>query len=116
MCGDTNLFRHSYLPPHTAELEIMIANPASQRKGIATQAIHLLLQWARQAWGVHRCVVKVGGGNERSLRLFRDKLGWGVTEYVEVFDEYEMWSPPCSCDRCARQEQETSKPVVEDVE
>ena len=100
MCGDTNLFRHSYLPPRTAELEVMVAHEAAQRKGIATEAIQLLLRWAREAWGVHRCVVKVGGGNERSLKLFRERLGWSVTEYVEVFDEYEMWSPPCSCDDC----------------
>jgi len=94
MCGDINLFRHSYLPPHTAELEIMIAHTASQRRGIATQAIHLTMAWAAREWGVQRCVVKVGGGNERSLSLFRDKLGWTVTQYVDVFDEYEIWSHP----------------------
>ena len=60
MCGDCNLFRHSYLPPHTAELEVMIAHPPSQRKGIASEAIRLLMQVGTA--GVGRAPVCGEGG------------------------------------------------------
>ena len=99
LVGDVNLFLHSYLHP-AGELEVMIAHPPSLRRGIASEALQLMMAYAREWYGVHSFVVKVGGENEASLRLFRDRLGFVDGEYVDVFDEWELRSPPCHCDDC----------------
>ena len=99
LCGDVNLFLHPYLHPN-GELEVMVAEPLSRRKGIAAEALTLLMSYARAVYGVHGFVVKVGGENEGSLRMFREKLGFADVEYVEVFDEWELRSPPCTCEGC----------------
>ena len=93
LCGDVNLFLHSYLHP-LGELEVMIAEPLSRRKGIAAEALTLLMAYAREVYAVEGFVVKVGGSNEASLRMFKEKLGFIETEYVDVFDEFELRSPP----------------------
>jgi RimJ/RimL family protein N-acetyltransferase len=100
LCGDVNLFLHSYLHP-LGELEVMIAEPLSRRKGIAVEALTLIMAYAREVYGVHGFVVKVGGANEASLKMFRDKLGFEEAEYVDVFDEFELRSPPCRCTQCS---------------
>ena len=100
MCGDVNLFLHPYLHP-SGELEVMIAHPSSRRKGIASEALTLLMEYARTVYGVHSFVAKVGGANKESLSLFRERLGFAHAEYVDVFDEHELRSPPCQCAQCA---------------
>ena len=99
LCGDVNLFLHPYLHP-LGELEVMVAEPLSRRKGIAAEALTLLMAYARDVYSVHGFVAKVGGDNEASLRLFRERLGFVQAEYAEVFDEFELRSPPCHCGRC----------------
>ena len=105
MVGDVNLFLHPYLYP-AAELEVMIAHSPSQRRGIATEALHLLMAFARTSFHVHSFIAKVGGANDASLRLFRERLGFEDVAYVDVFDEWELKSPACQCDECKRGELE----------
>ena len=44
MCGDINLFWNDHDDPrHTAEIEIMVAEEGSRRKGIAVEAIEVFI-------------------------------------------------------------------------
>jgi len=96
MCGDVNVFFHSYLP-NIGELEVMVAEETSRRKGIAQEAITLMMNYVRHSFDVHQFIAKISAVNESSLCLFRDKLGFSVVEYIQAFDEYELAAPPCTC-------------------
>ncbi|RDB30015.1 N-acetyltransferase 9 [Hypsizygus marmoreus] len=135
MIGDVNLFLHGQIPnaltPFTmrapdvsredaddndfeAELEIMIAEPAYRRKGLALETLQLMLRYATGAPSTYfgaptashdkpssvsslhippeSLVTRITESNTPSIRLF-EKLGFQVTKRVEVFKEVEMrWS------------------------
>ncbi|KAF9479213.1 hypothetical protein BDN70DRAFT_807392 [Pholiota conissans] len=134
MVGDVNVFLYG-TPPHLrtdsidssratisdgdqvedefyAEVEIMVAEPSYRRKGLALEALQLMLGYATgqpQAFCVggaplpHRhsftdtplqippssLVTKISDTNVPSIQLF-GKLGFEVTKRVEVFQEIEM--------------------------
>lgn len=46
MAGDCNLFWNDHDDENTAEIEIMIAEERSRRKGIATEALTLFMAYA----------------------------------------------------------------------
>lgn len=96
--GDVNLFLHDDfnlsdygIHGGGAELECMVALSSYRRRGLASESLKLAMQWAGEALGISRFVAKVLATNEPSLRLFRDRLGFDVVEYVECFDEIVLF-------------------------
>ncbi len=74
------------LPP------VMIANPASRRKGIGKEAVQLMMQYGLYHLHVSKYIVKIGADNAVSLAMFRG-LGFDTWEHVEVFDEMHAVLP-----------------------
>ena len=84
--GDVDLFLHEYLQPGEAELLVMIAEPSARIKGLASEAVSLMMKFAQEQFGIHRFIVKIIRKNTPSIRMF-EKLGFQQYDYVEAFDE-----------------------------
>jgi len=67
----------------------MIAEAAERKKGIAREAVILLMQYGIRRLSVERFYCKIHDSNEASLRLFKS-LGYRVVNYVSAFSEYEL--------------------------
>ncbi|KAI0329167.1 hypothetical protein GY45DRAFT_1253463 [Cubamyces sp. BRFM 1775] len=109
MIGDVNLFLKGTPGEHAneiedgdeedtfeVEVEIMIAEPAYRRKGVAYTALQLLLSYATDPSSPaplpipkEKLVARIGDKNEPSIRLF-EKLGFAITKRVPVFEEVEL--------------------------
>ena len=70
----------------------MIAEPASRRKGIATEALQLFMAYGVSALGVTRFRAKIGEANASSLQLFA-KLGYSEVSRSAVFKEVTLELP-----------------------
>ncbi|KAK7038246.1 N-acetyltransferase 9 [Favolaschia claudopus] len=120
MIGDVNIFLHGSQDnadgeedEFYAEAEVMIAEREYRRKGLASEALRLILGYAT-ASDVEGCfvcdnpsllrdtlqgsplpiaptalLVRISESNEPSIRLFH-QLGFHITKRVEVFGEVEM--------------------------
>ncbi|TFY60381.1 hypothetical protein EVJ58_g5179 [Rhodofomes roseus] len=113
MIGDVNLFLKGDPTDEDfeAEVEIMIAEPAYRRRGLAHTVLQLFLSYATSAchhalpvppYHPHTLpsiprtalVARIGMHNAPSIALFA-KLGFVETKRVEVFEEVEMrWRDP----------------------
>ncbi|KAI8983174.1 acyl-CoA N-acyltransferase [Trametes punicea] len=98
MIGDVNLFLKGAPDEEDfeVEVEIMIAEPAYRRRGIAHTALQLLLSYATASSSPsplpvpkEKLVARIGDKNEPSIRLF-EKLGFAITKRVPVFEEVEL--------------------------
>ncbi|PCH33013.1 acyl-CoA N-acyltransferase [Wolfiporia cocos MD-104 SS10] len=98
MVGDVNLFLKGSKEDDDfeAEVEIMIAEPAYRRRGLARAALQLMLSFATSPdlpkplpVPKDKLVVRIGEKNTPSVRLF-EKLGFELTKRVEIFEEVEM--------------------------
>ncbi|CCM02707.1 uncharacterized protein FIBRA_04813 [Fibroporia radiculosa] len=98
MVGDVNLFLKGTPEDEDfeAEAEVMIAEPAFRRRGLALAALELMLSYATSPSAPaplpvprERLVARIAETNEPSVRLF-ERLGFAVTRRVEVFQELEM--------------------------
>ncbi|KAI0353208.1 acyl-CoA N-acyltransferase [Trametes cingulata] len=98
MIGDVNLFLKGTPEDEDfeVEVEIMIAEPAYRRRGIAYTALQLMLSYATDPSSPpplpiqkDRLVARIGDKNEPSIKLF-EKLGFAVTKRVAVFEEVEL--------------------------
>ncbi|KAF9554047.1 hypothetical protein CPC08DRAFT_767056 [Agrocybe pediades] len=118
MVGDVNIFLHGDIrsastpkegeeeeEEFTAEVEIMIAEPSFRRKGLAYDALQLMLGYATgqprlfklsssipdSKLGIppQSLITRISESNTPSIRLF-EKLGFTITKRVEVFQEIEM--------------------------
>ncbi|EIW65327.1 acyl-CoA N-acyltransferase [Trametes versicolor FP-101664 SS1] len=98
MIGDVNLFLKGTPDEEEfeAEAEIMVAEPAYRRRGIAFTALQLMLSYATDPLSPsplpvrpEKLVARIGDKNEPSIRLF-EKLGFSVTKIVAVFEEVEL--------------------------
>ena len=89
MCGDVNLFFNDNEDEHAAEIEIMIAEKLSRRKGLAFEALNLMMDYAIDKLNVSQFVAKITSENKPSLELFK-KLGFDDIQYIEVFSEYHL--------------------------
>ena len=78
-----------------AELDIMIASPYHRNKNLGTEATLMMMHYGASQLHLRRFFVKIKDTNLSSLRLFRDKLGFGQVTYVECFGEYEL---ECKCE------------------
>ncbi|KAJ8589845.1 hypothetical protein M405DRAFT_933225 [Rhizopogon salebrosus TDB-379] len=122
MVGDINLFLKGQPEDDEfeAEVEIMIAELAYRRKGLALEALRLMLTYVTAPpfspcaslpshtlstpppppplpLPVHpsRLVVRISRSNQPSIKLFL-QLGFAVVRVVEVFDEVEMRMIECA--------------------
>lgn len=97
MAGDVNLYlldaeTEGVNPPNAivAELEVMIAELTSRRKGLAKVALQLMMAYARAELGVEVFLVKVLEENEASLRLFEDVFGFREYRRIKAFGEVHL--------------------------
>ncbi|KAI8476502.1 MAG: GNAT domain-containing protein [Monoraphidium minutum] len=89
MAGDVNLFLNDNEDRSAAEIEIMVAEPASRRKGLASEALTLFMAYAHRELGVARFTAKIGDANGPSLALF-SRLGFTELRRVAVFSEVHL--------------------------
>ena len=45
MCGDVNIYFHEYIPEDAGEIEIMIAEKSSRRKGLASLCLKIMMKF-----------------------------------------------------------------------
>eukprot|EP00933_Yihiella_yeosuensis_P028353 TRINITY_DN22163_c1_g1_i1.p1 TRINITY_DN22163_c1_g1~~TRINITY_DN22163_c1_g1_i1.p1 ORF type:complete len:224 (+),score=45.32 TRINITY_DN22163_c1_g1_i1:66-737(+) len=81
--GDAKIATDIYA---AGEIEVMIADKASRRKGIAREALRLLAGFCVQKLGTRRFVAKIKDHNAPSIALF-ESLGFQHLRRVEVFSE-----------------------------
>ncbi len=80
-----------------AGVGIMIANKADRGRGYATEALHLIIDYAFEVLDVHQIYSNVRIDNENSIALFK-KAGFEITglkqdwiyEQGKFYDEYIM--------------------------
>lgn len=94
MCGDVNLFFHEYDNEsageggerQVGEIEVMVAEPNSRRKGIASEAIRMMIHYSATTFATKKYVAKIKQHNFESLALFT-KIGFTETSRSQVFQE-----------------------------
>lgn len=86
MAGDVNLFWNEHDDDNVVEIEVMVAEKCSQRKGIAREALKLLMAFAISKKGVCGFIAKINEGNLPSIMLF-GQLGFVKHKEVAVFSE-----------------------------
>lgn len=93
MAGDINLFitqniyNNNHRNEQMAELNIMIAEEKSRRKGLALETLQIIIKWALEKLEIKTFVAKIQHDNYGSIKLFK-KLGFIQYEYIEAFKEY----------------------------
>ena len=86
MVGDVNLYLNN---DEYAEIEVMIADKSHRRKGLARDALNLMMCYANCFVDVHVFVAKILADNSPSVRLF-EKLGFKLLRKLEVFGEVHL--------------------------
>lgn len=86
MAGDVNLYLNDPEDRSVGEIEVMIAEPGSRRKGLAGEALDLFMAYAFGTLGVTQFVAKIREANTPSMALF-EKLGYVEIRRVAVFGE-----------------------------
>lgn len=89
MAGDVNLFVNDNELATAAELELMVADTRSRRKGVGREAACLMMRYGVEHMGLTLFRVKVGFDNAPSLRLFAG-LGFQEVSRSEVFQEVTL--------------------------
>lgn len=92
MVGDVNLVRNIDLDrPRVVEVDVMVAAPSARRRGIASEALRLMMSYARQHFDVDAFVAKIVEDNAPSIALF-EKMGFVMVKHVPAFGEihYEL--------------------------
>mmetsp|Transcript_39219 Transcript_39219/g.34745 ORF Transcript_39219/g.34745 Transcript_39219/m.34745 type:complete len:306 (-) Transcript_39219:3-920(-) len=93
MAGDINLFitqniyNDNNKNEQMAELNIMIAEEKSRRKGLAIETLQIIIKWAQEKLEIKTFVAKIQHDNHGSIKLFK-KIGFVQYEYIEAFKEY----------------------------
>ncbi|KIY98693.1 N-acetyltransferase 9-like protein [Monoraphidium neglectum] len=90
MAGDVNLFLNDPDDRLAGEVEIMVAEPESRRKGMACEALRLFMAYVVRELGVTRFIAKIGEDNAPSLALFEGQLGFKEVRRVQVFKEVHL--------------------------
>ena len=86
MVGDVNLYFNDHDDAHAAEIEIMIADVSARRKGLAREALRLMMGYAVESLAVRTFVAKISHDNVPSRALF-EQLGFAEQSSSEVFRE-----------------------------
>lgn len=92
VAGDVNIFLNDHDEPLTAEIEIMVAEPRSRRKGLAEEALTLFMAYASSQLGITKFRAKIGEANGPSLRLMA-KLGFAEVSRSSIFKEITLELP-----------------------
>ncbi|KAI9144596.1 N-acetyltransferase 9, partial [Paraphysoderma sedebokerense] len=87
MVGDVNLFFNDPDELHTAEIEIMIAEPECRRKGIGFEALIMMMHYGIFDLRISKFVAKISLKNTPSIDLFTRKLGFKEYSVSTVFEE-----------------------------
>ncbi|KAG0306896.1 N-acetyltransferase 9 [Dissophora globulifera] len=90
MIGDVNLFFNDHDDPHSAEIEIMIAEPSYRRKGLGLEALRMMMTYAHQSLGTKRITSKISTENKGSIQLFLTQLGFVQISFSEIFGEVTL--------------------------
>ena len=80
-----------------AGIGILIANKADRGRGFATEALHLIIDYAFEILDLHQIYANVRIDNENSVALFK-RVGFEITglkqdwifDYGKYYDEYNM--------------------------
>lgn len=75
MIGDTNLYFNDNDEPHTAECEIMIAEPEARGRGLGKRAMMVMFRYGIEVLKVNKYRAKIKLDNPRSIGMFT-KLGF----------------------------------------
>ncbi|CAM9717515.1 unnamed protein product [Sphacelaria rigidula] len=89
MAGDVNLFFNDLDDKSICEVEVMVAEERWRRKGLAREALLMIMRYGLDELGAKTFYCKIGDANQASRALF-DKLGYARHAYVEVFKETEL--------------------------
>ena len=92
-CGDVNLYLNDHNSKSVAEIEVMVAEQKSRRKGIAREALRLMMNYAASDLNVNSFVAKILEVNEPSIALFQS-LGYHEIKRVKAFQEVHMERGP----------------------
>ena len=89
MAGDVNLhiLDQNDEGNQTAEVEVMIATARSRRKGLAKDAVLMMMAYAIHNLPIHQFVAKILEQNEPSIHLFSVSLGFQEQRRVRAFGE-----------------------------
>ncbi|KAJ3299117.1 N-acetyltransferase 9 [Borealophlyctis nickersoniae] len=90
MIGDVNLFFNDHDDPHSAEIEIMVAESSCRRQGYGLQALILMIRYAITDLNTTRLTAKISIQNTSSIVLFMDKLGFSEISRSEIFGEVTL--------------------------
>jgi RimJ/RimL family protein N-acetyltransferase len=71
MVGDVNLFMNDYENAFNAEIEVMIADPRYRRRGLASDALKLMIFYGTEQLKLKRFFAKIGENNLASIALFK---------------------------------------------
>lgn len=88
MIGDVNLFFSSWIEPHQAEINIMIAPKQYRGKGYAREVLALVEAFARVYYGRTEIDAKIKDDNVGSAKLFTS-CGYKLINHSEHFKEDE---------------------------
>eukprot|EP00929_Paragymnodinium_shiwhaense_P077551 TRINITY_DN39943_c0_g1_i2.p1 TRINITY_DN39943_c0_g1~~TRINITY_DN39943_c0_g1_i2.p1 ORF type:complete len:190 (-),score=47.07 TRINITY_DN39943_c0_g1_i2:92-661(-) len=100
MAGDVNVFfggppiddeeeTGAPTPPaahREGEIEVMVAEPDSRRKGLASEALRLIMAYCQEKLGTQVFVAKIKSHNAASIALF-ERLGFVFVKEIAIFGE-----------------------------
>lgn len=86
ICGDVNLYLSREEDEVSGEIEVMVADPASRRRGLAADALKMMMAYAHKHLGCAAFVAKILSDNAASISLFR-KLHFVHVRDLAVFSE-----------------------------
>ncbi|KAG6542908.1 hypothetical protein Mapa_015598 [Marchantia paleacea] len=89
MAGDVNIFINDPDDEKTAEIDIMIAELCSRGRGLAKEAVRLMIKYASQHLHISKFRAKIEDSNSTSLQLFRS-LGFQDVSHSEVFQQMTL--------------------------
>eukprot|EP00042_Codosiga_hollandica_P018093 m.51940 g.51940 ORF g.51940 m.51940 type:complete len:146 (-) comp48388_c0_seq1:41-478(-) len=89
MAGDVNLFFNDHDDPHSAEVEVMIAEPSYRGRGFGKAAVLAMMHYGHTALHVERFTAKIGFANKPSISLF-SSLGFVKISESAVFEEVTL--------------------------
>jgi RimJ/RimL family protein N-acetyltransferase len=87
LVGDVNLYiSETEDLQNQGEIEVMIAESSARRKGIASEALQLMMNYAKTAHNISEFIAKIKMDNKPSITMF-ERLGFSLHQKNEIFEE-----------------------------